>query len=1576
MRHRATVQSAKSAKPRSRARRVLGVIGKVVGTTVTLAGATCAGILLHLDRPATRRVAASQLNALLASTFKGRIAIENVAHLGLDGVRGVRVRITDPNGTQVLYADDVSAELSAIAVAKSALFGKGDIDVAVRAVDVAYLDVNVDEDQSPEHTMRLLRALESKDTSPPAPEDPTARGLRLSFPRIVLTHGWVHGTMAGAPALDVDADGLGVRVLVAPKETRVDLDRAQLTGRGMPNHLDPHGEAEFHLVTPSAGGKGVDLTGRFGGDVGGVPAVARATMNGDRLDAVLDVPQAEAERLRPLFDPSPSPLREPFAAHAEVHGDMPSLKATAALHAGRGAVDVAATIGLDPDKTHIVAHIDAHDVDIRAFSETAPASRLAAASDIEVNIGPAGALSGTYTFALAPGSVGTNPVPAAQLRGKFTEASARVEGTIAERGAPVALEATMQQIGDRHRVDFSVSSKVPALERIPRLEAMSGQNLPVTGAAVLRATGTVDVEGARLDARLEANATNVVYGDTAKVARAAIRARATGALSAPMVGATVQATDVVAGEYAFHDVRAGARLDVANMAVEGARVSLVRQGVTLDARVAKVAAAHGALKVDGLVIDGLGAPANASFVKTARGLTVHAKTDGLDLAKVARFLEVQDQVSHGTLAFAIDANLAKGASTGKVELGLREATVSKLRNGNMELVATLDDEDLAVALRADLAEAGHLSLQSSGVKLGSAKGPLDPAAWTNAIGRAAIEGELDLEKIASLLPPRALPFGEVKGFLSLEGTLRRDSAKVAPEVALSTQTRGLVLTGPAPEEPPPVGSTRVLAPPPWRSNDVDAGFNVRVDATSGHAEVTARLTDKHGLLANFDMKADIPYNELWTDPDKGRAAAELEKAPFEARLSVPRRKLSELPAVLQTAGMPGALELDLTAAGRATAPRVQLAANLRDDQDGQGSSSPLVQATSTDLLATYDGQRADASVRMQALRGAGPKAPPAGELLAAEAHAKVAIEDLIHPAPGRELPWDANLRAKLSSFPLEILAPLSAMPIRGRIHGEITVDGLHQDAKARARIDVERLMVGEAKYKGGFIQASAGGNAPAEAVVRLDQDDGFLEARARAGAQWGARVAPELDPTQPLEASVSARHFRAAALEPFLAGAVADLDGYLDARAQAKLDPRTRDAKLSGSVAFRHGVVNIPALGEELHGVRATVRLSEDGRVRVDDVVARGTEGKVSANAEAKLAGLSLVEASGKVHISEREAMPFALQGQPVGTVFGDVRVALKTAPNGRDKTMTVDIPSFHTKLPPTGGNSVQDLEARDDIRVGVERERDKLTRLALDQEDYENLGNEDQPKEPPPILNIDVHLGDVEIRRSTDVKVGVTGNPKIQVGEKTEMSGQLRLTGGFIELQGKKLEIEHGTVTFVGEPSNPELVVTARWNAPDGTLVYADFVGPLETGKVNLRSEPPRPKNEIMALLMFGTAEGSQSTPYPQRQPDGTVRAVGMGGAYVAQGANKAIEDLAGTDRITAHIDTTQSANPRPELEFQLSRSLSVKLGRALGIPPLDRPDRNFLIIGWRVKRNWTLETTFGDRGTSIVDGVWQRRY
>lgn len=1581
-----------------RAKRVLGVLGAVIGTTVTFVTSAAAGALLHLDTAAARRVVVRELDGVLASTFKGKIEIDRLGHLGLDGVGGVQAHLFDPTGKQVAYVDGARAKVATMRALRTALFGKGEIEVVVSSLDLDYGDVDLDDDGT--GTMRLLRAFESKDPSPPKPPDPTSRGLRLDLAKIGGKHLWVHGAMApGAPALDVDADALAGRVLVASKETKVDVNDLRLAARSMPEGLDPHGDAEFHLGLPSKTGQDLGMEVRFDGDVGGIPAWSHATMDGPHVDAVFDLRRTTSAQVRSLVHEAP--VYQPIDAHAEAHGTLPQIATKAHVAIGHGNVDVDGIVTLGSDGPRVASTVAARDIDLRAFSPTAPESRVGAVTEVKLAIGPHGGLEGNYELTLLPGSIGTNPVPKASLHGKVNADSVVASGTIEEPGAPIAIDATLRPTSPgRHVLDFAIDGAAADLSRIERLGAAAST---MRGSAKLRAAGKVDVEGQRLDATLEADVANFVYDGKAHMRRGAVDAHVSGAFAKPIVDARVHAVDLAAAGYEFSDARLTAageatspavtahlagrgkapRIDAAAQirtgaatSIEDARLTVERDGVEVAAKVDRVKLANGALEIDGAVVEGLGDAIRAKVTRAPGKLVVQASTggDGIDLARVGRIADLGDAVRGGRLAFAVDATLTRDDAQGSVDVHLEHGQFQGVKDANANVQASLHGHELAASIDADYDKAGFLHLRTQKVAL--AGNALEARSWHDAVGRAQLSAKVELARVAAVVPSADLPFDEMKGVLIVEGDVKRDSAKVAPELRVAAQTRGLVLAGKAPPEPPKVAGTEVVEPPPWRMSDVDVGLDVRVDATSGLAEVAARALDRHGPVAFFDAKSVIPYNELWNANDRARAIVDLENAPFHATLKVPRRRLDQMPAILGTKGMIGAADVSLDAEGTAHAPKIALDAHL---VGARAQTSPFSQPTDTDLSLRYDGKRADADVHVRA-QPRRARTAPMKEVLAAQARVNVNVDDLLAPKPGKELPWNASARATMTAFPLQSVGPLSDMQVKGLVGGEVVVEGVHEDGKVRARFDVQNLKVGQAKYTKGHVEAALDGANGLVGSVRLEQTDGFLDARAKAPLTWGAALAPSLDPGKPLVATVKAKHFRVAAFEPFVSGAVSELDGHLDADAQVALDPRTKATKMQGKLSLRDGVFELPAMGEELRRVEADVALSPDGTVRVDRVVAHGIEGKLTANAFVKLAGLSLVQAKAKVHIDDGDALPVALQGEELGSAAGDIAVTATTSQDGKRLAVNVDVPTLHMKLPPSSGNSVQSLDEPKEIRVGVHRQPGKLTKLALDQEDLDkNDPKAIAEKNTPPstVMDVAVHLGnDVEIKRSTDVKIEITGSPKIHIAGKTEMSGQLHLTGGFLEVQGKRFTVEQGTVSFVGEPDNPEIVVTASWMAPDNTKVFADFVGPLKTGKVTLRSEPSRPKNEILALIMFGTAEGSQSTPYPQRQPDGTVRAVGMGGSFAAQGLNKGLEDLTGNDKLTAKIDTTESANPRPELQFQLTRHLDIGVEHVLGVPPIDQPDRNFVVADWRVKRNWSIEATLGDKATSILDAIWQYRY
>jgi hypothetical protein len=71
------------------------------------------------------------------------------------------------------------------------------------------------------------------------------------------------------------------------------------------------------------------------------------------------------------------------------------------------------------------------------------------------------------------------------------------------------------------------------------------------------------------------------------------------------------------------------------------------------------------------------------------------------------------------------------------------------------------------------------------------------------------------------------------------------------------------------------------------------------------------------------------------------------------------------------------------------------------------------------------------------------------------------------------------------------------------------------------------------------------------------------------------------------------------------------------------------------------------------------------------------------------------------------------------------------------------------------------------------------------------------------------------------------------------------------------------------------------------------------------------------------------------------------------------------------------EPSNPRPEVEVQNAKNISIQIAVVLAQPPPGvKPDHNLLSGDWRFLSRRSLACTVGDAGTTIFDLLWHRRY
>lgn len=1571
-----------SVRKHSRARRVLGVLGRIVGIGVVFVSAASTAAILHVDVPAARRLVATQATGILKSAFAGEIRIERIGHLDFDGIDGVNVRIRDPEGVAVLNADGVRVRVAGWAAARSALFGKGPIVVDASAVSIEHVEANLDANANKQ--LRLAATFASR--TPSSPEDPNAprgRGVIVEAPNVRLRHAWVHGTPPDALLIDADVSDLCGRAHVDPSiVVRAELERVGFVTRSLPRGADPSGVASGAFVMPAANGQGFDVRAIFEGAVGGIPTTAFGRLDDRRLDARIDARDAVGARTNAIV--TELAVRDPLTFHAEAHGELPHVEGKASLVLGKATTTATAIVDANAS-THIRGTVSARSVDVSAIVDGAPPTELGLDGKADVTI-DGSQIHGEASIDTLAGTVDGQPLPPiaafAKANGDRYELRARV------RDPAMPIEVTVD-VGPRDGradgqvVDVALRSSVPDLRRVPKIGTEASGSAKVDGAArLLLPEQTID--DARVNVLLERVMSQGIW-----LSRVDAKARAHGSIARAFIDGEVHAREL-SGPFAASSLDARARVEVSGrrVVIDAPHVEAAQNVVRISADARRVRIEGNGLSIEQAEVSGLGDPIHADFAKTATELRGTIDAPRIDLALAARLAGKEASIDKGTLGLSAEVAVRAGVAKAKMHADLHDLSMQNVSGGKATIDASIADRDVYLALDANLGRVGAVEVRTSDARI---EGRVDdPTSWKRSHGRIQLQCHVDLLRAGLLAPRGSLPVTDLRGELSLQGRIGRDGPDAPPEVHVHAHTNGLLVAGRS-GPPERVGRITVDPTPPWRLADVDLGVDLENDGRSGLTMIAFRATDEHGVVAAVDAKTMLPYDKLadsgWT-AEPSRAA--LTGAPMSVTVVVPSRRLDQLPAIAGVSNVRGVVDARLDVTGTAYDPNLKLVAR------GRGVHTPEMPAdleTDADVSLAYDGKAADLSASI------GSKGK---ELLDLTSRVEMAMSDLVarSGAHERPLPWTASGRVKLASFPLESVPQIAARQARGRVSGELSLEGLHRDAKLKGRIDLDELAVGKAHYTRGLVTMDAGEGKFA-AKVRLEQKNGFLDGSVTTGLAWGADLAPKLDDEEVLVASLDAKAFRAAAIQPFVESTLPTLDGRIDANVRARITPGKPGAEMQGGITMRYGTIQVAALGEELRGMKATVALSPDGMIRVTDVFARGTQGEVNADAQIKIDGMRVADATAHVRIPDRKALTVAVQGQPIGQLAGQIDVKASQSQDTKTTTVSVDIPKLGVELPQVTKSGVQSLDENEHIHVGVYRgsrdparskgrrhvpdapsPKDQATRgrrfvtLPFDEQDLEPEGEKESDGSR---LDVDVRLGEIQIERGNMLQVTLTGNPRIAIEDGvTKLQGQIRVARGWVDVQGKRFAVENGTVTFDREsPPNPVVVVTAGWNAADGTRIYADFTGPVKTGKVTLRSEPPRPQNEIFALVLFGTADGANpQRPPPGKQADGTTKAaMGLGGGYVAQGLTEALDDLAGI-QATARIDSTNANNPRPEVEIALSSKVSIGFAHVLGTPPITQPDKNLANADYRFHRNWSLEGTYGDRGTALLDAIWQRRY
>ena len=1501
------------ARP-SRLRRLARIALKVVLGILASVILLLAIALISLDSGPVRGLIVSQTNSALETMFRGRLTIDRIGHVDLGGVKDVDLEIRDAGGKTVVRARNAEVSLAWPRLVYDAVRGGSEpLLVHVRRASVADLQVWLLDDGT--GTPTLAHAFDPQKPSPPS----QGPGARVVVDEIAVASSKIRGALAGPGPIDADLTRLKASLTNDARGTTLGVPSVEFDARRIPQVERVRGRLDARAFF-AAGAEKSRISAKVEAEATGTKAVARVDGPFDDLLLELEA-QREAASLR-------------AKGRFRNDGRVPELE----------------------------ARVEAQDVDVSQVVPEGPKTAVSLNADAKLRFEDSGLRGKVNAKTGAESRFESYALPAVTLEAELTvpksgPTTADGQVKIAEPGAETSAEFAVR-----------AGPSGVVVEAQSRTELRDSQRLAVLSGG-LRASGPLEITAKydsaadRLEARGELAARNVRH-PAVQSRSVNLVAEARGSVKAPRLSATVTASQITVADRTLTSAKLDAsgtteRLDVrARIAgkdpeslelqatlvpnskelVRNVVASLSNPGAKLELRARALRAADGKIAVDNLTIDGAGhAELSAVYGRTLEKLELTAR--GLEPVKALSVFGIHTDIKEARVD--LDASLRGRGKLpeGKVTGAVRRVSLGKFQNGTADLSLELEKGKLTGSLAVALGEGANARVTMQEL---TTRGPLSEVAdLRNLSGALSIVGDIDLKRVAPLFPIAGVE--RATGRVQLDAAIDAQRGQGPPKARLAVKSHKLLVVGQRQDLANTSDPRLARETAPWTLRGMDLYLDARID--EGGGRVQARLFDEHGTL--LDLSAKMAGLSL--SPERLGSAA-LKSSPFEADLRVPGRALERLPTPIRPNDLRGAIAVDVRAKGTFADPKVEALVTLahfgpvneREDPRGLG------------IFVEANYSRTEGSVRVQA---DGRR----GRVIALDSRWQGDVAEL-GKATEVYSPVRGSLTADITEFPLAVVPILRDRQVRGRVSGRVKLEDFGTNARLSLELETRKLRVEQLVLE--RLKARLGTDGKRiELEATLDGAGGSAGARVSTGFVWGKKSVPEVD--QNLEGSLFAKKLRLAAFAPIVAGSVSELDGRLDAQFSAKMVGGT--PQLNGRATLNGGVIQLPALGQQFHGIRGTVEITP-GRVRIPELRARALSGGFRASADARLDGVVPVSFDGQVEIAEDDKMPLTIEGESVGDAWGKVEARYRRDQRARESRLQIDVKRLHVELPELTPQGIQDLDQDERIRVGYRRRDGEFAAIPL-----QPIEEEAAPAEGPAEKTvIGVNLGEVSIKKGQQANVTLTGRLQATLGNELDVRGRIDTRRGTLDISGKKFEIERGSVSFTGgKPDNPTISAVARYDSPAGYTVYAEYTGTAQQGKLRLSSDPPLSQDEILTLLLFGTPEGS----FGAGSGDSLSTAVGVAGGTAAQGLNRALANVTDLD-VSARIDTSTGA-PRPELVVQLTPRVSARVTQALGEPaPGQSPDRTFLTVEFRFARAWSLSTMVGDKGASAVDLIWRNRY
>jgi len=1472
-----------------------------------------AGVLLHSNTNAGRRRVARETGALVSRLLVAGLLIERIDVLSPGRLAVSRATLFDRLGKPVLQADGLEVRFGAVALVRG-IFGDAGVRIALPDVRAERVSVWLTLDPV-QGGLTLETAFDTRAPKGPGPSKPIA----VSLPHIAVKQALVATDLPGIERARGTVTDLAAGLDVSPAGLSLTLK----SGDARILHLLPEviaGRLDAELRLP--GKTRAELDAR----AGAAPVVAEVRWQGQTLELGArssELTPAAMQRLVPGW-----PLVLPLRASAQAKGEPAALQAGVEGSAGATRLTGHGSLRLVPEvRSDLNVHVEA--LDLRLFDAEAPATAL----DVDARVALAladGAVTAGVNGTLAKLAVAGHAVP--PLAVTLSYGRDRLTGTATVLDPALASELTFE-LSPARELSFEASAKELELGALARF------GVQAEGRARAHAKGTL--AGGQLAAELDATVNEGRFAEI-RAANVSVRARVHGPVARAgelQIDLRADGTKLEAAGVKLAQFRA-----TANGTVERAAVTLAGAtpgGVTLDAsaglapgagptlRDVRLESSHGAARLrvtaPRVVVEPDGVRVEELALHAGRGeLTgsVVARTSGTVVKLVANELELAAVLG----ALGLPAQGIAGRIDGRIELDER----AHERQGH----AHVELRDGAFPPLEPVAGTLDLDFEHADVRVVAALRAAD-------VGSVELDGAVRLER--PLLAPNALH--ELTG----EVALSLPAVNLARFSELWLADSGTVLAG------------RATAAVHFAKREPHAVPNISYELTTHELAVAsagAKGAGGPGVRLDIDSKGDLftPHGSRiafqLVDAQGPWIAANLEHAlgpdafaqgdlaalhraaldaPLRARITAYRRPLKML-------GVRGSSALEGTAAGV-----IELTGSAREPE--LDATASVVGAK---LRPDSDEEQLALALRYSAAR----------ETYTLEAHAGEAGHELDAECAGRfgwvtrglGKDWSAKGRARLTGVGLARLARLLDVPVEGDVSAELAFDVEPTRIDATGGLELVGLSLDRRPLGNGKGRIAVA-NGRAEASFRVSNGRSTLELLGRAGIvslERGLAV----DTAQNGMVRATAEDFDLGPFGLLARGTATRVGGRLNGRAEIDWGASTAGkaaTTLRANATVRDATVSLVAGGGLIQKVEAQALADGDGPLRLTfSGAARSRQPNVEGTAELRFAGPRFKRLDAKVAL---DGFPLLYDGVLMGrasTTPNAPKLAVAIIAGESGQTVEVEVPAITVKLPESSDKQLIALE--DDPAIAV-------ADTAIDPEVERAAAN------GPGTTTLKVRLGDRVVVKRDALEVPVRAT--LSMAPDGKLTGTLRLQqGGVVPALGQTFRIARGTVTFKNQDVKAgSLAIETSTRAADGTLIELSVSGTVGAPLVTFRSDPPRPKNEIIALLLGIQADSTSTS--DGEQLGRTAMALAMN-RLVEGSVLSALQFGAGE---TSEGEAVSSVSMRVGSKVWLE-GRTVK-GSNTSVNPDERVSG---VVDWRFAPSFSLRTQLGD--ISGVELRWSLRY